>query len=1048
MSKRFVIFGLGVALCLAASLSAQQPAPMAAINGLEWRHIGPAAFGGRIDDIEAVPGKPATIFVATASGGIFKTVNNGITWKPVFDEAGTSLSIGDIAIAPSDPNIVWAGTGEPNNRQSSSWGDGIFKSVDGGETWTHMGLRETHHIGRVVIHPTNPDIVYVAALGHLWGPNKERGLYRTRDGGKNWEQVLSVDADTGVVDLALADDGRTIFAATFQRRRRGWGYVGGGPGSAIHRSYDGGTTWQKLSGGLPDGNVGRIGLAIAPTNQDIIYAVVEHKEGGIFRSDDRGTTWTKQNSLNQRPSYYSQIRVDPKNANKLWKLASPLFVSIDAGKTWRSDTTGDRIHVDHHALWIDPADSDHLMLGNDGGLYFSYDGSKSWQFVDNLPIGQYYDISVDGRDPYWVYGGTQDNGTWGIASRTFSQLGIMNSDVVNIAYGDGFYTIADPKDPRTIYANSQSGRTYLVDLDTREEKGIRPVPTDPKETYRFNWSTPMLMSPHDNKVVYYGGNKLFRTADRGHSWQVISPDLTRNADWKKLPLMGPERSDDTLSRDDGVSDFGTITTITESPVRAGVVYVGTDDGNVQMTSDAGKSWNNITSKFKLPGARWVSRALASRHGAGQAYVAFDGHQDDDFKPYIFKTTDNGSTWTSIAGDMPDGMVVNALEEHPRNPDVLFAGTEFGLFVTNNRGANWTHVRGNLPRVPVDDIVFNERANDLVLGTHGRSIIILDDASPLEQLSPAVMTSEVHLFPMRAATQYYDMRALPTPGAAEFAGPNPSYGALITYYLRDDPKPPAKKDTNATNGTNGTNGAAAPESPTVRITVLAPDGTTVREIKGPDRKGLNRVAWDLRYPLAFTPATGDEGWFGPAKGPFVLPGDYTVKLEARGKDVTQKVTVRMDPRAPVTPEGLQARFRASKASADLQRAFTDSAAAVAAIGKEIDAVNARLKEQKADEATNTAVKEFSKKLDDLKERFKEGWGGPKFLIFDLAGQLQASTSAPTEAQLRAIDQMTTRLTDDIAKLNAVTSKDLPELRTKLASAGLATNAIKTVEPPKR
>ncbi len=1037
-----------------ASAAAQQPAAVSPFDSLTWRHIGPAAFGGRIDDVEGVRGKPNVIFVGTASGGIFKTTNRGVTWKAVFDEEGTSLSIGDLAIAPSDSNVVWAGTGEPNNRQSSSWGDGVFKSVDGGETWTHMGLRNTHHIGRVVINPANPNIVYVAALGRLWGANDERGLYRTRDGGKTWERVLFIDADTGVVDVAMGADGRTLFAAAYQRRRRGWGFVGGGPGSGLYRSFDGGDTWQKLREGLPDGTIGRIGVDISRTHQNIVYAVVEHKQqGGVYRSEDGGSTRTKQNSLNQRPSYYSQIRVDPHNPNKLWKLASPLFVSIDAGKTWQSDTTGDRIHVDHHGLWINPDDPDHLILGNDGGLYVSYDGSRTWDFIDNLPIGQYYDIAVDGRDPYWIYGGTQDNGTWGLPARTYSQLGITNTDVVNIAYGDGFYTIADPKDPRTIYANSQSGRTYLVDLDTREEKGIRPVPADPKETYRFNWSTPMLISSHDSRVVYYGGNRLFRTADRGQRWDVISPDLTKNQDWKKLPLMGPERSDDTLSRDDGVSDFGTITTITESPVSAGVLYVGTDDGLVQMTADGGKTWRDLTSRFKLTGPRWVSRVLASRHAAGTAYVAFDGHQDDDFRPYIFRTTDQGATWTSIAGDMPDGMVVNALEEHPRNANLLFAGTEFGLFVSTNTGRNWTLLRGNLPRVPIDDIVFNEQANDLVLGTHGRSIIILDDVTPLEHLTPAVMTSDAHLFPLRPATQYYETRMLPTPGASEFAGPNPPYGALITYYLRDDPKPQVKPTT-TTNGTNGNgNGAAAPggppESPTVTMTVVAPDGSVVRELRGPDRKGLHRVNWDLRYPLTFTPTAADEGWFGPPKGTFVLPGQYTVRLAVRGREMSQPVQVRVDPHAQTSPEALQARFRASQAVADLQRAFTESSAVIQAMTTELDAVNARLKEPGANKAAvEGPVKEFTKKLDDLKEKFKAGWGGPKFLIFDLAGQLQASTSAPTDAQLRAIDQLTTRLTTDIEGLNAVTSRELPEFRTRMASAGLAAPAAKTIAPPKR
>ena len=488
-----------------------QPATEAPTNALAWRHIGPAAHGGRIDDIEAVAGRPATIFVGTASGGIFKTTNNGVTWRPVFDAFGTNLSIGDIAIAPSDPNVVWAGTGEPNNRQSSTWGDGIYRSLDGGESWTHMGLRDTQQIGRVVVNPTNPDIVFAAALGHLWGPNEERGLFRTKDGGRTWQKVLYVNPDTGVVDIAMDADGRTMFAAAYQRRRRAWGFVGGGTGSALYRSLDGGDTWQKLGKGLPEGQVGRIGVAVSRSHPDVVYAIVEHKTaGGVYRSNDRGTTWTRQSGLNPRPMYYSQIRIDPVTPDKVWVLGTYIHLSIDAGKTFTTDGTGNRIHVDHHALWINPHDPDHLLLGNDGGLYFSYDGSRNWDAIDNLPIGQYYDIGIDTREPYWVFGGTQDNGTWGLPSRTSSDLGITNSDVVNIAYGDGFYTQPDPTNPRFVYANSQSGRTYFVDLETKEERGIRPVPADASEKYRFNWSTPLLVSSHAPYAAYYGGNKLFQ----------------------------------------------------------------------------------------------------------------------------------------------------------------------------------------------------------------------------------------------------------------------------------------------------------------------------------------------------------------------------------------------------------------------------------------------------------------------------------------------------------------------------------------------------------
>lgn len=1034
MLTRAAIAALLVSSYVSLALAQQPTVPAAGIGtgALKWRHIGPSSYGGRIDDIEAVADQPSVIFVATASGGIFKTVNAGVTWAPVFDADGGSLSIGDVAIAPSDRNVVWAGTGEPNNRQSSSWGDGVYKSLDGGLTWRHMGLKESHHVGRIVIHPSNPDVVYVAALGHLWGANDERGLFKTVDGGKTWRKVLFINADTGLVDVAIDRDGRTLFAAAYERRRRAWGYVGGGPNGGLFRSLDGGETWERLGNGLPAGTVGRIGVEIAKSDPNIVYAVYEHKSGGVFRSADRGATWVRMNPLNPRASYYSQVRIDPTNAHKVWLLAGTLAVSIDDGKTFTTEGTGERIHVDHHALWIDPKNPDHLMLGNDGGLYFSHDGSRHWNFIDNLPIGQYYDIGVDRRDPYWIYGGTQDNGTWGIPSRTSNLVGILNSDVVNIAYGDGFYTLPDPTDPRYVYANSQSGRTYLVDLETKEERGIRPVPADPKEVYRFNWSTPMLISPHDPKVVYYGGNKLFRTADRGQTWREISKDLTLNQDWKKLPLLGPERSADTLSRDDGVSDFGTITTIDESPRQAGVLYVGTDDGQVQLTRDGGTTWTNLTSRFSLPGPRWVSRVVASRASAGAAYVVFDGHQDDDFKPYIFKTTDFGATWSSASGDMPDGMVVNALVEHPRNAKLLFAGTEFGLFYTVDGGARWTHARGNLPRVPVDDIVIEERSNDVVLGTHGRSIIVLDDIGMLEHVDDA--SGEVHLFPIRPATAHYEARMLPVPGAAKFAGPNPDYGALITYSLRSDP-PAQKPDAKA---------------PVVKIKVQDAGGQVVRELEAPDRKGIQRVAWDLRHALGIPfKGEGSDGWFGVIKGPFVAPGVYTVTLTARGRDVTQKVTVNADPRTRSNPESLRLRTSAGLALNDLLRAYDDAASAVRQVDQEMEALKTLLDAQpKVAPELRATFDDMWKRFQETKEKFRGGgFGGPRFQITDLGQSLQASSNAPTEAQTRLIAQLTADLTTHIARLNALITTDLPALQGRVRASGVAAAKLEAVRPPK-
>ncbi len=1031
------------------------------LKHIKWREIGPANFGGRISDIEAVPENPKIIFVASASGGIFKSVNNGVTWQPVFDEEGTSLSIGDIAIAPSDPNIIWAGTGEPNNRQSSSWGDGVYKSIDGGETWRYMGLKETHHIGRIVIHPQNLDIVYVAALGHLWGTNPERGLYRTKDGGKTWEKILFINKDTGAVDVAIERNGRVLYAAAYQRRRRAWGFVGGGLHSGLYRSMDGGDTWEKLSKGLPEGDTGRIGIDISKSHPNIVYAIVQNKDGGVFRSEDRGQTWTRVSESNPRPSYYSQIRIDPLNPNKVWMLGSRLSVSIDGGKTFsvaaveirRSDRdkkAAENVHVDHHALWIDPKDPDHLLLGNDGGFYISYDGSKNWDFIDNLPIAQYYAIGVDNREPYWIYGGTQDNGTWGIPSRTYSsRLGIRNSDVVNIANGDGFYVALDPQDHTAIYAETQNGRLLFVDLETKEEKSLQPVPEDPKEEYRFNWKSPLILSPHNSNILYYGGNKLFKTSDRGHSWEVISTDLTLNQDWKKIAIMGVIRNEDTLSRDDGVAHFGTITTLCESPLQSGLIYVGTDDGNVQMTQDGGKTWQNLSEKFRLPGPRWVSRVLTSHHGAGTAYISFDGHQDDDFKPYIFKTTDFGKTWKSISEGIPDGMAVNVLAEHPRNADLLLAGTEFGLFVTIDGGKSWILAGESLPRAPVDDIVIHARENDIVLGTHGRSIIILDDIAMLEHLDEKVLDSEAHLFPPGDAIQFHDRMEVATDqGAAEFSGTNPDYGALITYYLKSDPSPPEEKAS--TKGEEDKEESRKQEEkPKVKIVILDKEEKVVRELEGPDRKGFNRISWNLRYPLSFESRVDDGGWYERQKGPFALPGEYTIKLIARKQELIQKFQVMIDPRAKTTPEALQARFEASMKVMEMQRAFVEAQKAIEEMEKEMKRIKEMVKDkEKVSEKIRDRIKNISEKLDKIKEIFKRGRRGPRSEIWSLARQLQASSSAPTQSQLRKMQHLMTKVVENIEKVNTLLTQEFPELQSELEKGGIRPVIHKPIKLLKR
>ena len=997
-------------------------APAQDLSTLPWRHIGPASFGGRIDDIEAVASRPGTIFVGTAGGGVFRSMNNGTTWDPVFDRDGTSTSVGDIAIAPSDPNIIWVGTGEANSRQSSTWGDGVYRSLDGGTTWTHMGLQDTHHVGRVVIHPRDPATVFVAALGHLWGPNAERGLYRTRDAGKTWQKVLAGNDVTGAVDVAMDPDGRTLYAALYQRQRRGFGFVGGGPGSGLFRSLDGGDTWERLAKGLPAGDIGRIGIAIAPSQPATVYAIVESREGGLFRSDDRGATWRRTNSLNPRPMYYSNVRVDPRHPDRVWVVASSLHRSTDGGKSFTTSGTGDRIHVDHHALWIDPADGDHMMIGNDGGLYFTYDGSRNWDFVDNLPIGQFYDIDVDDRDPYYVYGGTQDNGTWGVPVRTHNGVGITNADVVNLAYGDGFYTVTDPADPRFVYANSQNGRAYRVHLGTREERGIRPVPADPKEEYRFNWSTPMARSPHDPRTVYYGAQKLFRTRDGGHSWDVISPDLSRNQDWKKLPLMGVVRDSTTLSRDDGVGAYGTITTIAESPKTAGSILAGTDDGNVQVTTDYGRTWTNITSRFRLPAARWVSRVLWSAHDARVAYVVFDGHQDDDMAPYVFRTGDAGATWASIAGDLPPGNAVKTVAEHPGNASVLFAGTEFGLSVTFDAGRHWQHVGGSLPRVRVDDIAIHPRQQDLVLGTHGRSIIVLDDVRLFDRGAPVVAAGDAVLFPVRPAQQRYLTRVLPTPGARAFQAPNPPEGALVTYAL----------------------GAGAPADSVARFSVAAADGKVVRTFTGPGTAGIHRLGWDLKYDRAPGVTDDDEGWFGAPTGSWVLPGRYTVTLEARGKRLSMPVDVSGDSRLEVASTGVTERHAAARRLAALQGSFNDGSRLWQRMSDERKRIEDAVKDDAARrDSLAPALAALKQRLDSLGARFRPGFGGAKFGYLDLDGALQASSTAPTADQQRTLDQLAAKLREDLTALNAALAGPFADLQRR--AAGVA-GGLRAVDVP--
>ncbi len=860
------------------------------VQELRFREIGPAVTGGRIHDVEAVPGDPSTIYVATASGGLWKTTNNGTTWASIFDDQPVS-TFGDIAIAPSNPEILWVGTGEQNNRQSTSWGNGVYRSTDGGKTWAHLGLAETRHIGRVVVHPTNPDIAYVAALGNLWKPNPERGVFQTTDGGRAWTKVLYVDTLTGAVDLVMDPrDPNTLYAATYQRLRRAWGFNGGGPGSAIHKSTDGGRTWRRLANGLPSGDVGRIGLAIAPSNPRVVMATIEHRgAGGTYRSTDGGETWRRVNPLNPRPMYYSQIRIDPREENRVYVLGTQSYVSEDGGTTFRELPTAPTydvgVHADHHALWIDPNNTKHFFLAGDGGLYQTWDRGATYDKINNFAIGQFYDIGLDMREPYFVYGGLQDNHSWVGPSATRHWEGILNDDWREIGFGDGMYHQPDPTSHRYVYSNSSDGGFTRVDAETGDILDIVPAPPKGEPDYRWDWDTPTLVSRHDPRVVYLGGNRLFISHDRGLSWER-TVDLSRQINRDTLRLMGVRGSEPMLSKNDGESSFGEITTIAESPLDANVLWVGTDDGNVQVSRDGGRTWTEVSRNVRgVPSGTYVSRVAASRAGPGVAYATFDAHHDEDFAPYVMRTEDFGRTWTSRSAGLPSGSV-NVIAEHHANASLLFLGTEHALWVSNDAGGTWARFMPNLPTTLYDDIEIHPRDNDLVLGTHGRSIWILDDLAPLVEWSATVAAAPAHLFSIRPATIFQYWKDTSYRGQGAYAGQNPPFGAILDYYLSQ----PAQEAT---------------------VTIADASGVVVRRLTVPGSPGImHRVAWDLRHesPPSLGGGGGGEETAGAlpalaqpvtARGPLVSPGTYTVTLEAGGARSRQQVVVKGDPLMPIT-----------------------------------------------------------------------------------------------------------------------------------------------------
>ena len=877
------------ALALAAPLPAQQVITSEELAAFSARHVGPAVTGGRVHDVEALPYDPSTIYVASSSGGLWKSVNRGITWTNLWEHMPVS-TFGDLAIAPSDPNILYAGTGEQQNRQSTSWGNGVYRSDDAGATWRHLGLEETHHTGRVRVHPTDPDIVYVAALGNLWRSTTDRGVYRSRDGGRNWDRVLYVDDHTGAIDLVIdPSNPDVLYAAMYQRQRRTWGFNGGGPGSGVYKTTDGGDNWRELTNGLPAGDKGRIGIAIAATNPQILNILVQHPtDSGGYRSEDGGESWEKVSDQNIRPMYYSHIFIDPTNEDRVYTLATSSHRSEDGGRTFveiaERPTYDVGVHADHHTMWIDPGNPEHFYLAGDAGLNETYDRGVTFRRIHNIPIGQFYGITVDNRDPYWIYGGMQDNHSWMGPSATRSWEGIVDDEWRQSGFGDGMYQQADP-DGRTIYVNAQNGSWTRFDNRTGDMMSLRLSAPEGEDPYRWDWASPSLISRHDPNVVYLGGNRLFVSRDRGDSF-TRTEDLTRQQDRDTLVIMGVRGADIALSRNDGTSSYGEIVTLSESPLDPAVLWVGTDDGNVQVSTDGGRSWNEVSGGAPdLPDGTYVSRVLASAETPGTAYVTFDAHRDGNFRPYVYRADDFGSRWTALHNDLPSGSV-NVIIEHPDNAAVLFIGTEHHVFASTDRGESWARFP-NLPTTAYDDMVIHPREKDLVLGTHGRSIIIIDDVGPLASYGATVADAAAFYEPGSGTIMNY-WKDTSYRAHAVFMGENPVDGTAVTYRL-------------------GSGSGSA------TLTVRNGAGEVVRVMGVPSGPGLHRVNWDLRHGL---PSTDQPEWTPhdaaevprplEMRGPFVSPGVYTLELSARGLVRTRHVSVQGDPDLPLTAEDYRER----------------------------------------------------------------------------------------------------------------------------------------------
>lgn len=1073
-----ILLGAGLLLCLGAAPAHAQHLDTTKFGGLKARAIGPAGMSGRVTSIDAVHSNPDVIYVGTASGGLWKSTDGGIAFEPIFDDQPVT-SIGAVGIDQSNPDVIWVGSGEGNPRNSQASGNGVYKSLDGGHTWTHLGLDDSRNIHRILIHPDNPDVVYVGAQGPAWGETEQRGLFKTTDGGQTWDKILYANERSGIGDLVMdPENPDKLIAAMWEFRRWPWFFKSGGEGSGLYVTFDGGKTWTKRTdkNGLPKGELGRIGLTVARSNPDVVYAIVESKDNALYRSDDGGLNFHKtrgQGNYGNRPFYYFDIYADPANENRLYSIHSRVTVTEDGGETWKS-LIGNDVHPDHHAWWIHPDNPNLIMEGNDGGMAISRDRGETWRFVENLPLAQFYHVRVDMETPYRICGGLQDNGSWCGPSQVWRAGGIRNAYWEEVAFGDGFDVMIHPADPNVGYAMSQGGNLRRFELVTGYQKNVKPIHPD-NVPLRFNWNAGIAQDPFDANTIYYGSQFVHKSTDQGDSWEVISPDLTTNDPEKQKQLDSGGLTYDVT----GAENFTTIITIEPSPVQQGVLWAGTDDGNVQVTRDGGQTWANVVGNVDgVPAGTWAPQIRASKHDAAEAFVVFDDHRRNNWEPYVYRTRDFGQTWQRLAdGDDVWGYALS-VEQDPVASNLLFLGTEFGLYLSIDDGATWTRFTNGYPTASTMDLVIHPRDHDLVIGTFGRALYVLDDIRPLRALAQDgadLLDAPLAVFDAPDAYQAVYRQAAGTRFAADamYAGENRPEGAMLTYVVNPEERPAiAAAGTNG-EGTNGTHdeemaaearpARAANGGPNdkVKIEILDSDGAVIRTLEGPAEPGINRTYWRMRRKgIRFGGGFGSGGGGGGQQnrnveppGASVLPGTYTARLSYGDHQDSTTVTVKMDPRLDVNVADLEARLALYDHWEARAKAASDATEWLDKAEKTIDAVNERLGDRDDDDAK--ALKKQGKAMADSLQALTEIFSGDDVQgirrdpltvmsrLFTARGYIQSGLNAPDPSAGIALDQAEEALQAALSEVNAFFTGDWAAYQQAVEAANVS--LFETYEP---